>query len=148
MFDDFNGICCRSWNSAGKVTINTPYFGRSINLRKYPKFLFSQMTKEARKGSQGGPPWAQTPPRRGPQSGHTWVGSGDPGPPLTDPLRVYLLHRKPKSGGSSREIFRRLCEAENHEERKALLQTTNLPGKFPPGGGNHRHCHRHQAGLH
>src|SRR4051794_18312731 len=107
------------------------------------------MTKEARRGSQGGPLGHQTPPRRGPQSGRAWVGSGDPSPPLTDPFHVYLLHGKPKSGGgSSREIFRRLCGAENHKERKALLQTANLPGKFPPGGGNHHHCHRHRAGLH
>src|SRR4051812_47292887 len=63
-------------------------------------------------------------------------------------LRVYLPHGKPKIGGSSREIFRRLCRVENHEQRKALLQTKNLPGKFPPRGGNHRHRHRHRAGLH
>src|SRR3954452_23548941 len=104
MFDDFNGVCCRSWNSAGKVIIRTPYFARSINSGKYLKFLFSQMTKEARRGSQGGPPWHQTPPRRGAQSGRGWVGSGDPGPPLTDPFRVYLLHGKPMLGGSPREI--------------------------------------------
>ena len=33
MFDDFHGICCRSWNSAGKVVIRVPYFGKSENSR-------------------------------------------------------------------------------------------------------------------
>src|SRR4051812_40681145 len=106
------------------------------------------MTKGARRGSQGGPPCAQTWPRRGPQFGRAWVVSGSPGPPLAELFRVYLPHGKPKIGGSSREIFRRLCGAENHEERKALVQTANLPGKFPPGGGNHHHRHHHRAGLH
>src|SRR3954470_17240009 len=55
MFDDFNGICSRSCNSAGKVTIKTPYFGRSINSGKISKVpIFSDD-----EGSQKGEPrWA------------------------------------------------------------------------------------------
>src|SRR4051812_35248225 len=134
MFDDFDGVCCRSWNSAGKVTIGTPYFRRSINSEKYPKFLFSQMTKEARRGSRGGPPGHQPPPRRGPQPGRAGVGSGDPGPPLMEPLRAYLLHGKPSSGGSSKEIFRRLCGAETTKREKLSCRLQICRGNSLPEG--------------
>src|SRR3954453_12821062 len=50
-------------------------------------------------------------------------------------FRVYLPHGKPKIGRTPRKIFRRLCGAENHEERQALLQTANLPGEIPSRRG-------------
>src|SRR4051812_503734 len=105
MFDDFDGVCCRSWNSARKVTIGTPYFRRSINSGKIPKVPIFSDDEGSQKGESRGPPGHQTPPRCGPQPGRARVGSGYPGPPLTEPFRVYLLHGKPNSGGSSKEIF-------------------------------------------
>src|SRR4051812_24205442 len=89
------------------------------------------MTKEARRRSRGGPPGHQTPPRRGPQPGRAWV---DPGPPLTDPFRVYLLHGKPNSGGSSREIFRRLCGAETTKREKLSCRLQICRGNSLPEG--------------
>src|SRR4051794_35549307 len=103
MFDDFNGICCRDWNSAGKVTIWTPYFGRSINsgkISEVPIFLDDE-------GSQKGEPrWATM----GPDMTMAWA-------PVWPRLGSVWLpwptsDGKPKIGGTSREIFRRLCRAE------------------------------------
>src|SRR3954453_20959858 len=118
MFDHFDGVCCRSWNSAGKVTIRTPYIGRSINSGKIPKVPIFPDDEGSQKGKSRGatrapdatPVWAHP--------GRAWVGSGGPGPPLTDLFRVYLLHGKPSSGGSSRELFRRLCGAETTKREK------------------------------
>src|SRR3954451_14840788 len=92
------------------------------------------MTKEARRGSRGGPPGHQTPPWRGPQPGRAWVGSDDRGPPLTEPFCVYLLHGKPKSGGSSREIFRRLCGAETTKREKLSYRLQICRGNSLPEG--------------
>src|SRR4051812_8391547 len=52
-----------------------------------------------------------------------------------EPFRVYLPHGKPKIERTPREIFRRLCGAKNHKERKALLQTAYLPGEIPSWRG-------------
>src|SRR3954466_2734626 len=117
MFDDFDGIYCQSWNSAGKVPSRHHISEDQKIPKKYQKFLFSQMTNGARRADLGGPPWAQTRPRRGPLAGRAWDMSGRPGPPLTEPARAYLRHGNLRSGGASREILRRLYEAENHEER-------------------------------
>src|SRR3954471_17959897 len=105
MFDDFNGIFWRSWNSAGKVTIRTPYFGRSMNSGKISEVPIFSDDEGSQKGESR---WATMGPdltqARAPVWPR-WVGSGYPSPPLTEPFRVYLLHGKPKIGGSSREIF-------------------------------------------
>src|SRR3954447_1330256 len=118
MFDDSNGICCWSWNSAGKVTIKTPYFGRSINSEKIPKVPIFPDDEGSQKGESRGATRAPdaTPVRAHP--GRAWVGSGGPCPPLMDLFRVYLLHGKPKSGGSSRELFCRICRAETMKREK------------------------------
>ena len=58
------------------------------NPEKYQKFLFSQMTDGARRADLGGPPWAQTRPRRGPLAGRAWGVSGHPGPLLTKTFGV------------------------------------------------------------
>src|SRR4051812_44885507 len=67
-------------------------------------------------------------------AGHAWGMSGHPCPPLIEPLRVYLRHGNLRSGGAYREIFRLLCEAENHEERKALRQAGIRRGNSLPEG--------------
>src|SRR3954452_14676945 len=116
MFDDFNGICYRSWNSAGKVTIWTPYFGRSINSEKISEVPIFSDDEGSQKGESRwatmGPDLTQARALVWPR----WVVSGYPGPPPMKPLLVYLPNGKPKIGGSSTEIFRHLCGAENHEE--------------------------------
>ena len=98
------------------------------------KFLFSQMTDEARRRDLGGPPWAQTRPRRGPLVGRTWGVSGHPGPPLTEIFSHISSPREPKVEGERREVFRRRYEAENTRERKALRQAEICRGKLPPEG--------------
>jgi hypothetical protein len=37
MFDDHWRICCRSEDSAGKMTIKAPYFEDQVNSRKIPE---------------------------------------------------------------------------------------------------------------
>src|SRR3954468_12081559 len=101
MFDDFNGICCRSWNSAGKVTIRTPYFGRSINSGKIPEVSIFSDDEGSQKGESR---WATMGPDLTQARAPVWSRLGRVCD--HDPFRVYLLHEKPKLGGSSREIFR------------------------------------------
>src|SRR3954467_14578141 len=105
MFDDFDGICCRSWNSAGKVTIKTPYFGRSINSGKIPKVPIFPDDEGSQKWESRGATRAPdaTPAQAHP--GHAWVGSGGPGPPFVDLFHVYLLHGKLGGGGGRRENY-------------------------------------------
>ena len=114
------------------------------------KFLFCQKTGEARRRAGGGPQGGHTTPRRGPALGRAWAWCGHPSPLLPMPLRVFHPPENPKPRGATREIFCRRCEAENTRERESSPTERNLPGKFPPGGGNHRHRHRHRhpAGLH
>ncbi|KAK1668135.1 hypothetical protein QYE76_056294, partial [Lolium multiflorum] len=108
-----------------------------------PKILFFQMTKEARRGSQVDPRWAHTIGRRGPWPGRAtmWCGAPQPlSPPfLRKTLRPEESHRDPHEDS-------RLCGAENTREKE--LSGGQNPGKFPPGGGNRRHRHRHRAGHH
>src|SRR3954471_22228797 len=87
MFDDFNGIYCQSWNSAGKVTIKTPYFERSENSRKISEVPIFPDDERSHKGRPG---WATM----GPDKAQAWARamSGRPGPPRTETLRVYLRH--------------------------------------------------------
>src|SRR4051794_802755 len=62
-----------------------------------------------------------------------------------DPSRISSS-RKPKIGRSvQRNIPPPLRGGEPRRE-KSSPGGRNLPGKFPPGGGNHRH--RHQVGFH
>jgi hypothetical protein len=43
MFDDHRRICCRSQDSAGKMTIKGPYFEDRENSRKIPKnYIFPE----------------------------------------------------------------------------------------------------------
>ena len=86
------------------------------------------MTDGARRTELGGPPWAQTRPRRGPLAGRAWGVSGHPGPPLTEILRVYHPHGNLRSRESHREEFRRRYEVENTREKKALRQTGSAGG--------------------
>src|SRR4051794_19283291 len=134
MFDDFDGIYCRSWNSAGKVTIKTPYFGRSENSRKISKVHIFLDDERSQKGWPGcasmGPDKAQARAPCWPCLGCVW-----PPWPTSDGAPSHISSsRKPKIRGASREIFRRICEAENHEERKALRQVGICRGYSLPEG--------------
>src|SRR4051794_7532346 len=114
MFDDFDGNYCRSWNSSGKVTIKTPYFGRFENSRKIseaPIFPDDGRSQKVRPG------WAIMGLDKAHARDPCWLRLGYVWPPWPtsdgDPSCISSP-RKPKVGGASREIFRRLCGAENH----------------------------------
>src|SRR4051794_14320255 len=73
MFDDFNGICCRRRNSAGKVTIGTPYFRRSINSGKRTEVPIFSDDEESQKGESR---WATMGPDLTQARGPVWPRLG------------------------------------------------------------------------
>ena len=66
-----------------------------------------------------------------PRLGRVWP----PWPTSGSPLSRISSPRKPKTGRTITEEFRRRCGAENTRERKSSPAGRNLPGKFLPGGG-------------
>ena len=132
MFDDFDGVYCRSWISAGKVAIRTPYCGRSRKSRKISEVPIFPDDDGARRADLGGPPWAQTRPRRGPLAGRAWGVSGRPSPPLTEILRVYHPHENLRSRGTERSIPPPLRGGKY--QRKALQQVGICRGNSLPEG--------------
>ena len=87
------------------------------------------MTDGARRADLGGPPWAQTRPRRGPLAGRAWGVSGHPGPPLTEILRVYLPHENLRLG-EHREKYSATATGRKRTERE------KLSGRQESAGGN------------
>ena len=122
MFDDYWGIHHRSQDSAGKRTVKIQYFGRSIIPRKYTEVhISSEDPREPEGELEGGhrgptPPQARASPR--PRLGMMWP----PWPTTLGATSRISSFRKPKTGGATRNIFRRRCEAKNTRERKALRQ--------------------------
>jgi hypothetical protein len=57
--------------------------------KQVPEVLFSRTKDEDRKRAGGGPGASLTPGRRGPAPGRAPYVGGDPGSPLTTPLRLY-----------------------------------------------------------
>ena len=148
MFDDFDGVCRRSWNSAGKVAIKTPLCGRSI---KSAKILETPIFQDDERSQKEGAGWATMGPDHAQARAPGWPRLGvvwPPWPTSSDALTRISSPRKPKTRGATRNIFCRRCEAENTRERKALRQREICRGDSFPEGGNRRHRHRHRAGLH
>ena len=104
------------------------------NPEKYQKFLFSQMTDGARRADLGGPPWAQTRPRRGPLAGRAWGMSGRPGPPLTKTFRVYHPHGNLRSRGETQK-YSAAATRRKTPEREKLSGRRDLPGETPSRRG-------------
>ena len=98
MFDDFDGIYCRSWNSVGKVTIKTPYFGRSGNSRKISE---AHIFPDDGRSQKGRPGWATMGPDKAQARATCWPRLGCVWPPWPtsdgDPSRISSP-RKPKVG--------------------------------------------------
>ncbi|KAK1647177.1 hypothetical protein QYE76_064982 [Lolium multiflorum] len=98
--------------------------------------LDGQMTKEARRGSQLDPRWAQNRaarPMAWPRHHVVW------GPHSPSRLLFFAYSsRKPKPQRVPHEELHPPLRAENTREKRALRR--NPPGKFPPGGGNRRHA--------
>ena len=134
MFDDFDGIYCRSWNSAGNRAIKIQYFRRAIIPRKYvevPIFPDDGRSQKERPG------WATMGPDKAQARAPCWPRLGCVWSPWATPdgdLWRISSPREPKVGGRRREVFRRRYEAENTRERKALRQTGICRGNsFPEG---------------
>jgi hypothetical protein len=71
MFDDHWRICCRSQDSAGKMTVKTPYFRKDQEiLKKYQEIIFYQKTEEARRRRREEQQGGLTTRGRGPTPGH------------------------------------------------------------------------------
>ena len=134
MFDDFDGICCRSWNPAGKVAIKTPYLRRSENYRKILETPIFQDDKRSQKEGAG---WATMGPDHAQARAPCWPRLGVVWPPWSTSdaaLSRISSSREPKIGESRREEFRRRYEAENTRERKTLRQTEICRGNSLPEG--------------
>ena len=148
MFDDFDGVCCRSWNSAGKVAIRTPLCGRSIKSAKIPEVPIFPDDGRSQKDKLGwatvGPDMAQARAPSWPRLGHVWP----PWPTSDEDLSRISSSREPKVEESHAEVFRRRYEAEKHQTEKSSPADGICRGKLLPGGGDRRHRHRHHAGLH
>ena len=134
MFDDFDGVYCQSWISAGKVAIRTPYCGRSRKSRKISEVPIFPDDGRSQKGRPGwatmGPDKAQARAPSWPRLGYVWP----PWPTSDGDLWRISSSREPKVGGRHREEFRRRYEAENTRERKALRQTGSAGGNSLPEG--------------
>ncbi|KAK1697079.1 hypothetical protein QYE76_013776 [Lolium multiflorum] len=92
------------------------------------------MTKEARRGSQLDPRWAQTTWRRGPGlAAPPWcVGAPQPlSPPF---LRVLLRPEDLSHRGYLTKSYSRLCGAENTREKRALRRAGIRRGNSLPEG--------------
>src|SRR3954452_23548940 len=108
MFDDFNRICCRSWNSAGKVTIKTPYFGRSINSGKIPEVPIFSDDEGSQKGESR---WATMAPDATQARGPVWPRLGRvwrPWPASDGSLSRISSPRETYVGGIAQRNIRRL----------------------------------------
>ena len=92
------------------------------------------MTDGARRTGLGGPPWAQTRPRRGPLVGRAWGMSGHPGPPLARIFHVYHLHGNLRPGEAREKSSAAATRRKNTRERKALRQTGSAGGNSLPEG--------------
>ena len=148
MFDDFDGVCCQSWNTAGKVAIRTPLCGRSIKSIKIPEVPIFPDDGRSQKERPG---WATMGLDKAQARAPSWPCLGfvwPPWPTSDGDLSHISSPREPKVGGRRRTVFRRRYEAENTRERKALRQREICRGNSFPEGGNCRHRHRHRAGLH
>jgi len=134
MFDDFDGVCRRSWNSAGKVAIKTPLCGRSIKSTKIPETPIFQDDERSQKEGAG---WATMGPDHAQARAPCWPRLGVVWPPWSTSdasLSRISSSREPKIGELRREEFRRRYEAENTRERKALRQTEICRGNSLPEG--------------
>jgi hypothetical protein len=59
MFDDHWRTCCRSQDSAGKMTVKTPYFRRSTIPEKYPEIhIISEDESSQKEEAKGAAGWA------------------------------------------------------------------------------------------
>ena len=148
MFDDYWRIDHRSLESAGKSTVKIQYLRRSENKSNQAEVT---ILPDHGGGQRGSPRWgpggphhavARLPllPRRQVVR-RPWPTSG------ATPARTSSL-QKPKVGGFEQKQSRRLHEAENTRERKALRQGEICRGNSFPERGDHRHPDRHHAGLH
>jgi hypothetical protein len=136
MFDDFDGVCRRSWNSAGKVAIKTPLCGRSI---KSTKILGTPIFQDDERSQKEGAGWATMGPDHAQARAPCWPRLGVVWPPWSTSdaaLSRISSSREPKIRRSHTEVFRRRYEAENTRERKALRQTGSAGGNSLPEGEN------------
>lgn len=148
MFHYYWRIIHRSQKSDGKGIVWTPYFWRSAVRGKYAEGLIFPDDGASQKGrprrAAMGPPHRPArpplPPRR-----HMVRG---PTTPSAIALSRTTSPRNPKVGENIEDSHRRLLEAENTREKRALRQAEICRGNSLPEGGNRRHRHRHRAGLH
>ena len=135
MFGDFDGVCCRSWISAGKVAIRTPLCGRSIKSRKIPEV---PIFPDDGRNQKDGPGWATMGPDKAQARAPCWPRLGCVWPPWPtsdgDPSRISSP-RKPKVGGASREIVPPPLRGGKHQREKSSPADRNLPGEIPSRRG-------------
>ena len=148
MFDDYWMINCRSQISAGKSNVKALYFWSTKNISEKTDVPILSEDGLSQKGrlrwARRGPnhPWARATPWLRP--GQVWC----PWPTSDAPPSCTSSPRNPKTRGMDKKIFRRLPEAERTEREKALRQGEICRGNSLPEGEDHRHPHRHRAGLH
>ncbi|KAK1603447.1 hypothetical protein QYE76_037309, partial [Lolium multiflorum] len=88
------------------------------------------------------PGWAHTLGRRGPGPGRAGCGGG----PFASFSSPNPSSRRPKPQRVPREELQPPLRGGEHQREKSSGGQES--GKFPPGGGNRRHRHRHRAGHH
>ncbi|KAK1680582.1 hypothetical protein QYE76_041430, partial [Lolium multiflorum] len=91
------------------------------------KFLFFQMTKEARRGSQLDPRWAQTTGRRGPWPGRATMLCGGPTAPLASFSSRNPSSQRPKPQRVPHEELQPPLRGGEHQREKSSPAGRNPP---------------------
>ena len=103
-------------------------------MENIPKLLFFQMTDPAKRGGRGGPPWALPIGRRGHQGWRATMWGRGPTTPSAIALSRTSSPKNPKVRGNIEDSHRRLLEAENTREKRALRQAEICRGNSLPEG--------------